>query len=110
MRELAYAIKYLRKRKWSSLMRVITLTSGLAIGMVLIAKITFDLSYDRWLPQAENLDQVQSLYTDKAGTDKAETTDYGHTLRPVAPTAVSEIPGVIAGTSMRESGDRVIFS
>ena len=110
MRELAYAIKYLRKRKWSSLMRVITLTSGLAIGMVLIAKITFDLSYDRWLPQAENLYQVQSLYTDKAGTDKAETTDYGHTLRPVAPTAVSEIPGVIAGTSMRESGDRVIFS
>lgn len=106
---LTYALKHIVRRKWDSLMKVISLASGIIVGMVLIARIAFDLSYDCWIPDAGCLYRIQSLFTTQTGTDQAETSDYGNTVQPVAPTAAIEIPGVEAGTSIWKAGGRVVF-
>ena len=109
MKGIYYAIRHLARRKRDSLVKVFALTSGIVAGMVLVAKIAFDLSYDRWIPGVENLYRIQSLYTTHVGTAEENTLDYSHTLQPVAPTAAAEIPGVEAGTSIYEAGERVVF-
>lgn len=109
MRNITDAVRHLYRRKTESVMKIITLSSGIIIGMVLIARISFDLSHDSWIPQVRNLYQIQSLYTTQAGTENAATTDYSNTLQPVAPTAAVEIPGVESGTSILKAGERVIF-
>lgn len=109
MKGIYYAIRHLVRRKRDSLVKVFALTSGIVAGMVLVAKIAFDLSYDRWIPGVENLYRIQSLYTTHVGTAEENTLDYSHTLQPVAPTAAAEIPGVEAGTSIYEAGERVVF-
>lgn len=106
---LTYALKHIVRRKWDSLMKVISLASGIIVGIVLIARIAFDLSYDRWIPDAGSLYRIQSLFTTQTGTDQAETSDYGNTVQPVAPTAAIEIPGVETGTSIWKAGGRVVF-
>lgn len=109
MKQLFYAVSYLKTAWGNNLIKVFTLTLGLTIGLVLFARIAFDLSYDKFLPEAENIYQVQTVYTTGVGSAEAKSNDYAFTFQPVAPTMPLEIPGAIAGTSLLESGERVIF-
>ena len=109
MRQIHYTISYLKNAWGNNLVKVLTLTLGLSIGLVLFARIAFDLSYEQFLPEAEHIYQVQTVYTTGIGSDNEHVMDYGNTYQPVAPTMPLEIPGVEAGTSILETGDRVIF-
>lgn len=109
MKQIHYAISYLIRTWGNNLIKVFTLTLGLTIGLVLFARIAFDLSYERFLPDAENIYQVQTVYTTGVGTADANALDYSRTFQPVAPTMPQEVPGAIAGTSLIESGERMIF-
>ena len=109
MKQLLYTISYLKNAWGNNLIKVFTLTLGLAIGLILFARIAFDLSYDKFLPDAENIYQVQTIYRTGVGSDNVHEQDYSNTFQPVAPTMPLEIPGVAAGTSILESGERVIF-
>ncbi len=110
MKQLFYTVSYLKNAWGNNLIKIFTLTLGLTIGLVLFARIAFDLSYDKFLPEAENIYQVQTVYTTGVGSAEAKSSDYSFTFQPVAPTMPLEIPGAIAGTSLLESGERVIFN
>lgn len=109
MKQFFYAVSYLKNTWGNNLIKIFTLTLGLAIGLILFARISFDLSYDKFLPGAENIYQVQTVYTTGVGTEESNTMDYSNTFQPVAPTMPFEIPGVVAGTSILESGETVVF-
>lgn len=109
MKQLFYTISYLKNAWGNNLIKVFTLTLGLAIGLILFARISFDLSYDKFLPDAENIYQVQMIYTTGVGTTTSTSSEQSFTFQPVAPTMPLEIPGVIAGTSISGGGERVIF-
>lgn len=109
MKQLYYTICYLKKTWDNNIIKIFTLTLGLAIGLVLFARITFDLSYDKFLPEAEHIYQVQTVYTTGVGTENSNSQDYSNTFQPVAPTMPLEIPGVVAGTSILSGGEEVIF-
>ena len=109
MQQLHYVISYLKNTWGNNFVKVLTLTLGLSIGLVLFARIAFDLSYDRFWADAEHIYQVQTIYTTGFGSENAHTTDYSNTFQPVAPTMPLEIPGVVAGTSILRWGERVIF-
>ena len=109
MQQLHYVISYLKNTWGNNFVKVLTLTLGLSIGLVLFARIAFDLSYDRFWADAEHIYQVQTVYTTGFGSENAHTTDYSNTFQPVAPTIPLEIPGVVAGTSILRWGERVIF-
>ena len=75
------------------LIKVLSLGIGLAVGIVLIAKVFFELSYDSFY---KDIDRVYSINTwiSMQGSEK----DYGQVSGAVAVGFMEEVPGVEAGT------------
>jgi len=75
------------------LIEVLSLGVGLAVGIVLIAKVFFELSYDSFY---QDIDRVYTINTwiSMQGNEK----DYGQVSGAVAVGFMEEVPGVEAGT------------
>ena len=81
------------KRNSDILIKVLSLGIGLAVGIVLIAKVFFQLSYDSFY---KDIDRVYNINTwiSMQGEEK----DYGQVSGAVAVGFMEEVPGVEAGT------------
>ena len=81
------------KTKNDILIKVLSLGIGLAVGIVLIAKVFFELSYDSFY---KDIDRVYNINTwiSMQGEEK----DYGQVSGAVAVGFMEEVPGVEAGT------------
>ena len=81
------------KRNSDILIKILSLGVGLALGIVLIAKVFFELSYDSFY---KDIDRVYSISTwiSQQGSEK----DYGQVSGAVAVGFMDEVPGVEAGT------------
>ena len=81
------------KRKSDILIKVLSLGVGLAVGIVLIAKVFFELSYDSFY---KDIDRVYTINTwiSMQGNEK----DYGQVSGAVAVGFMEEVPGVECGT------------
>ena len=75
------------------LIKILSLGIGLAVGIVLIAKVFFELSYDSFY---KDIDRVYTINTwiSQQGDEK----DYGQVSGAVAVGFMEEVPGVEAGT------------
>ena len=81
------------KTKNDILIKVLSLGVGLAVGIVLIAKVFFELSYDSFY---KDIDRVYSIYT--WYSQNGDENDYGQVSGAVAVGFMQEVPGVEAGT------------
>ena len=81
------------RRKNSLLIKVLSLGVGLAVGIVLIAKVFFELSYDSFY---KDIDRVYSIYT--WYSQNGDENDYGQVSGAVAVGFMQEVPGVEVGT------------
>ena len=81
------------KTKSDIIIKVLSLGIGLAVGIVLIAKVFFELSYDSFY---KDIDRVYTINTwiSMQGNEK----DYGQVSGAVAVGFMEEVPGVEAGT------------
>ena len=81
------------RRNPDILIKVLSLGVGLAVGIVLIAKVFFELSYDSFY---KDIDRVYTINTwiSMQGSEK----DYGQVSGAVAVGFMEEVPGVEAGT------------
>ena len=81
------------KTKSDIWIKVLSLGVGLAVGIVLIAKVFFELSYDSFY---KDIDRVYTINTwiNQQGQEK----DYGQVSGAVAVGFMDEVPGVEAGT------------
>ena len=81
------------KAKSDIWIKVLSLGVGLAVGIVLIAKVFFELSYDSFY---KDIDRVYTINTwiNQQGSEK----DYGQVSGAVAVGFMEEVPGVEAGT------------
>ena len=81
------------RRNSDILIKVLSLGIGLAVGIVLIAKVFFELSYDSFY---KDIDRVYNINTwiSMQGEEK----DYGQVSGAVAVGFMEEVPGVEAGT------------
>ena len=75
------------------LIKVLSLGVGLAVGIVLIAKVFFELSYDSFY---KDIDRVYSIYT--WYSQNGDENDYGQVSGAVAVGFMEEVPGVEVGT------------
>ena len=75
--------------------KVLSLAVGLAVGLVLIAKITFESSYDKFYPDWQDIYCITSEYT-KASEEG--TSQYSQTPGAVAYYFGQEIPQIMYGT------------
>ena len=81
------------RRSSDILIKVLSLGIGLAVGIVLIAKVFFELSYDSFY---KDIDRVYTINTwiSMQGNEK----DYGQVSGAVAVGFMEEVPGVEQGT------------
>ena len=81
------------KRKSDILIKVLSLGVGLAVGIVLIAKVFFELSYDSFYKDIDRVYTINTWYS-----HQGEEKDYGQVSGAVAVGFMDEVPGVEAGT------------
>ena len=81
------------KTKSDILIKVLSLGIGLAVGIVLIAKVFFELSYDSFYKDIDRVYTINTWYSHQ-GDEK----DYGQVSGAVAIGFMEEVPGVEAGT------------
>ncbi|MDO5316886.1 MAG: hypothetical protein Q4F82_12415 [bacterium] len=81
------------KRLTDNLIKILSLGIGLAIGIVLIAKVCFELSYDSFYKD------VDRIYIIQTGIERqGESKNFGQVSGAVAPGFKAEVPGVEEAT------------
>ncbi len=97
MKQWLYSIRYLLKNKGSNTIKVVSLTLGLVVALVLFSQVAFDMSYDNFYPDKERIYSI----TCKWNLNGKEDNDEGRIINaPFAPTMSQEIPEVESGTVM----------
>ena len=81
------------KKNSDILIKVLSLGIGLAVGIVLIAKVFFELSYDSFYKDINRMYTINTLYSLQGNEE-----DYGQVSGAVAVGLMEEVPGVEAGT------------
>ena len=75
------------------LIKVLSLGIGLAVGIVLIAKVFFELSYDSFYKDIDRVYTIRTWYS-----QQGDEHDYGQVSGAVAVGFMEEVPGVEVGT------------
>ena len=81
------------RRMSDILIKVLSLGIGLAVGIVLIAKVFFELSYDSFYKDIDRVYTINTLYS-----QQGDETDFNQVSGAVAVGFMEEVPGVEAGT------------
>lgn len=81
------------KTKNDILIKVLSLSIGLAVGIVLIAKVFFELSYDSFYKDIDRVYTIRNYYS-KHGDEH----DYGQVSGAVPVGFMEEVPGIEVGT------------
>ena len=81
------------KKHSDILIKVLSLGIGLAVGIVLIAKVFFELSYDSFYKDIDRVYTIRTWYSQQGDED-----DYGQVSGAVAVGFMEEVPGVEVGT------------
>ena len=95
MRQIYYSIRTLLRERGSNIIRIISLSLGLTIGILLFSQIAFELSYEKCYPEAERLAMVRCQMTNLSTGEVMgdDGTNYDYTVfDPVA--AVLRVPVV----------------
>ena len=75
------------------LIKVLSLGIGLAVGIVLIAKVFFEMSYDSFYKDIDQVYTIRTWYS-----QQGDEHDYGQVSGAVAVGFMEEVPGVEVGT------------
>lgn len=89
MKQLIYTFRYLLRSRSNNLIKVVSLTLGLAIGLVLFTQVAFQFSFDKFYPDADRLYSIQR---------KLEMGQGGESFKYDGPALNAPVPG-----AMRES-------
>ena len=81
------------RRHSDILIKVLSLGIGLAVGIVLIAKVFFELSYDSFYKDIDRVYTINTWYS-----QNGDENDYGQVSGAVAVGFMEEVPGVEEGT------------
>lgn len=95
MNNLRFALRYLRKLRGGTLTRVLSLSLGLAVGLLVFSYANYNLSSDRCFRDGERIYQLWVHYQD------GQRSGYASQLNaPIAPALAEEMPQVEAGTRL----------
>lgn len=104
MKNLYISFRTLFKKGRHNDIKILSLGVGLAMGLVLIAKVCFELSYDNFYPESDRVFAIQENFS--IG-DKSHD-GYPCVSGGVAPGMKAEIPGVVAATRCERTGEMVM--
>ena len=81
------------KTKNDILIKVLSLSIGLSVGIVLIAKVFFELSYDSFYKDIDRVYTIRNYYS-----QHGDELDYGQVSGAVPVGFMEEVPGIEVGT------------
>lgn len=91
MKQLYYAIQTILHGRGSNVTKVISLSLGLTIGILLFSQIAFELSYEKCYPEAERLALVRGGMENTKTGEKSK--GYDNTLfAPMAEAFRNDLP------------------
>lgn len=93
MHNFHFALRYLLKMRGSNLTRVVSLTLGLAVGMVIFSYVNYVLTFDRFFPDGERIYQVWDV------GDEGDVSS--SMIAPLGPAMQDEMPAVEAATRLK---------
>ncbi|MDR2083510.1 MAG: ABC transporter permease [Bacteroidales bacterium] len=100
MTNLNIALRNTFRRKGNNITKILSLAIGLTVALVLIAKIIFELSYDRFYPDSDRIYRIYSNYK----YDDSEMDSYNSTPGAIAWGMKNEIPEVESATRITVTG------
>ena len=92
-------------KNFNNVIKIISLGLGLAVGLILISKVCFEQSYDRFYPEYDRIYQIQ----ENISMEKGKMESFGQVSGGVAPGMKAEIPEVEAATRLTYIGDNEVF-
>ncbi|WP_318310924.1 ABC transporter permease [Flagellimonas crocea] len=108
MNSLKMAFRRLFRKGEHALTRIISLTAGLAFGILLLSEVLYYFSYDSIYPDADRIYLVEENFkTDKSSE---ELENYPRVSGAIAPGLKAEVPGVEAATRLNSIGDNIIYT
>lgn len=107
MRQIYYSIRTLLRERSSNIIRIISLSLGLTIGILLFSQIAFELNYEQCYPESERLAIVRGQITNLTSSETMgdDGSNYDYTVcDPVAATLAQDMPEEIESASCVLSG------
>lgn len=116
MRYLYYTLQTLRRGRVSTFIKLVSLTLGLLVGMLLFAQIAYELNYEKCYPQPERLALVRyMIYNEASGVPEDDLgeggSNYDATVYDVmAATLAEEMPQwVESATTILQDGGQMVY-
>ena len=97
MKQFHYTIQTLIRDRRSCVIKVISLSLGLLVSIILFSRVAFELSYDNCFQDVDNLYIVKTEWI-KDGVIKGNAGSY--TLIPIASTVAEEFPKAVSYTHL----------
>lgn len=91
-----------------SLARIISLVTGLAFGLLLLAEVFYYFSYDGFFPDAKRIYHVQEQFRRDKSTDKLES--FPGVSGAIGPGLMAEVPGIELACRLNSIGTNVIYT
>ncbi len=102
MKSFFYSLRQVFKLRLPNLFKVLSLTLGIAIGGFILCWSAYQNSYDRWIPNHQNVGFLLANWTIGGGEQKLENSI--RTQGPVAPELMNSVPTVIKATRTQGVG------
>ncbi len=107
MKSFFYAFRSITKSPAAQIIKVVSLTLGLAAGLLIFAKVAFERSYDNFFPDSDRVYQTRMLFPIDDGTGKIRESDM--LFGPTAVLMADNIPAVESATHTRWAGGLEYF-
>jgi putative ABC transport system permease protein len=91
-----------------SLARIISLVTGLAFGLLLLAEVFYYFSYDGFYPDAKQIYVVHEQFRRDKSTDKLES--FPRVSGAIGPGLKAEVPGIELSCRLNALGPNVIYT
>lgn len=106
MKQLYYVFLSLLRGKGNNLIKIISLSAGLLVGLVLFARVAFERSFDTYYPEADRLYSIMCNYT--IGGEVRDPTAFLHA--PMPSDMNNEMPEIAFATVVRAHGKQPFFN
>lgn len=107
MKNLKLAFRKLFRKGEHSVPRIVSLATGLAFGLILLAEVFYYYSFDSFYPDSNRLYLVNSVA--KLDQSSDNLTIYPQVSGAIGPGLKTEVPGIEAATRITSMGGRLDF-
>jgi len=108
MNPFKLAFRHLFRRGEHSITRIISLATGLAFGILLLAEVFYYYSYDSFYPDASRIYVVHENFKPDKSVDKLMS--YPRVSGAIAPGLKAEVPGIESACRLNSIGENVFYT